>query len=344
MGAAMRILSAIALVVGETLISPLAAYASEPSITFSLRTRIGDEKPIERNYMVPFGSSLRAPAAGSLTYLMEVVATADGRAFTKLSLLDALNQPLPRTTNGGPFLRLPAGGVRTISYTVCDDRVIQQESMPKSAARCADLPAMGSSDPRPDGCLECLGAYEGMPRNFTSRARIVPPGTAGDPLMVTGRVLSAEGSPMAGVIVYAFQTDSSGLYPTPAPPRSQFSQSHGTLRAWVRTDTQGRYSFETIEPGTYPDRSEPRHIHMVVIEPGCATYFIEDVHFSDDPLLDKIEPSHRNDIFNGVGGSGVVTRQHDSKTGITFVTRDIHLGVNFQNYSPCTAAKDAPRQ
>ncbi len=124
--------------------------------------------------MVPFGSTLKVPAAGSLSYLMETTAAGNGQAFVKLSLLDAVGNPSPRTTNGGSFLKLPAGGVRTISYTVCDDRVIQQESVPRVAARCSDLPPMASSDPRPDGCLECLGAYEGLPLKFTSRARITP--------------------------------------------------------------------------------------------------------------------------------------------------------------------------
>lgn len=311
--------------------------AADDAVTFHLRTRIGDSAPVERRHVVSFGSALRAPAAGSLTYLMEVTAAGDGRAFVTLSLLDALGNPLPRTTNGGRFLRLPPGGERTVSYTVCDDRVIQQESMPQVAARCGDLPPMANADPRPDGCLECLGAYEGMPKAFSARARLVPAGYPGTPLTVTGRVLADGGTPRAGVIVYAFQTDSTGRYPVPDPPRSQFSQSHGRLRAWVRTDSQGRYTFDTIEPGTYPDRSEPRHIHMVVIEPGCAAYFIEDIHFAGDPLLASIDAAHREDVLSGVGGSGVVTPMPGTAGAAATAVRDIRLGEKFRNYAPCTS-------
>src|SRR5688572_29406945 len=104
--------------------------AADKAITYNLRTRIGDGQPVERQFVVPFGSSLRAPAAGSLSYGMEVADAGDGRAFVTQSLLDAMGNALPRTTNGGRFLRLSPGQERTISYTVCNDRVIQQESRP----------------------------------------------------------------------------------------------------------------------------------------------------------------------------------------------------------------------
>jgi protocatechuate 3,4-dioxygenase beta subunit len=333
----MRFSSRLSLIAALCVGAAPCTLAAEKAITYNLRTRIGEGEPVDRQYVVPFGSSLRAPAAGSLSYGMEVADAGDGRAFVSLSLLDAMGNPMPRTTNGGRFLRLSAGDERTISYTVCDDRVIQQESRPTVAARCEDLPRMANADPRPDGCIECLGAYEGMPDELSSHASMVPAGVAGEPLVVTGQVRTLNGAPRAGVIVYAFQTDSTGVYPTPNPPRSQLSQLHGRLRAWARTDGEGRFTLDTIEPGTYPDRSEPRHIHMVVIEPGCASYFIEDIHFADDPLMRTIDETHRQHLLTGVGGSGVVTRRKDAATGRTTVTRDIHLGEKFAAYPNCGA-------
>jgi protocatechuate 3,4-dioxygenase beta subunit len=311
--------------------SATLSAAEQDVIRFKLRTRIGEAAPIDVQLAVPFGTSQRVPAGGALTYYIEIAPPRDGRVFAKLRLDDFAGNPLPRTTNGLP---LAAGETRSVSFTVCSERVILQESVPATPARCADLPAMATVDPRPDGCIECIGAYEGMPRHFESHARIAPANEPGERLVLTGRTLAPDGSPRAGVIVYAFQTDRTGIYPAPEPPRSTFSQSHGRLRGWALTDDQGRYTFDTIRPGAYPDRREPEHIHMVVIEPGCATYFIEEIHFSDDPLLADVSPARRETLLSGTGGSGVVTPQRDA-SGVLHAARDIELGQKFTNYPGC---------
>jgi protocatechuate 3,4-dioxygenase beta subunit len=75
---------------------------------------------------------------------------------------------------------------------------------------------------------------------------------------------------------------------------------------------------------------------MVVIEPGCSTYFIEDVHFADDPALARVQPPYRDSLLNGRGGSGIVTVERDAATGVSGVTRDIELGRRFGNYPGCS--------
>jgi len=310
------------------------AAAAEDAVRFNLRTRIGAAAPVDVSLTVPFGTSKVIPAAGSLSYHVEVGQPREGRAFARLSLQDGAGRAYPRTTNGLP---LAAGGVRSVSYTVCDDRVIQEETVPARAARCTDLPSMAKADPRPDGCLECLGAYEGMPKSMSSRAVMAAPREPGQRLLLTGQVTGPDGAPRAGVIVYAFQTNATGLYPMANPARSTFSQSHGTLRAWARTDNGGRYTFDTIRPGAYPDRREPEHIHMVTIESGCASYFLEDIHFSDDPLMKSIPGDRLKVLLSGVGGSGIVTPNRDTKSGNVVIVRNIELGKNFADYPSCSA-------
>jgi len=327
-----RSIAVLALISASTTL----AAAEQDVIRFKLRTRIGEAAPIDVQVAVPFGTSQRVPAGGTLTYDIEIAPPREGRAFAKLRLDDFAGNPLPRTTNGLP---LAAGETRTVTFTVCGERVILQQSVPPTPARCADLPAMAIVDPRPDGCIECIGAYEGMPGRFESRARIAPADEPGERLVLTGRTLAPGGSPRAGVIVYAFQTDRTGIYPAPEPPRSTFSQTHGRLRGWALTDDRGRYTFDTIRPGAYPDRREPEHIHMVVIEPGCATYLVEDIHFRDDPLLDTIPSARREALLSGVGGSGIVTPQRNASTGVQHATRDIALGLNFKNYPGCAKPK-----
>lgn len=311
-------------------IFPANAFAGEEAgIRLDLGAHI-DDAPIERTLLsLTTGSARRYPAAGSLSYHIVLEPAEGGRITTRLTLEDSQGNPLPRTMTS---LTASAGQTLAMRYALCGDRVIMQHG--SGHPRCANLPPMAKVDPRPDGCIECLGAYEGFPGRIRSRARMVPRDEPGERLIVTGLTLGPDGRPRSGVVVYAFQTNQAGVYPDPEPARSTFSQSHGRLRAWARTDRDGRFTFDTIRPGAYPDGREPEHIHMVVIEPGCATYFIEDIHFSDDPLLGKVPEQYRGMLFSGIGGSGLRTPYRD-KSGAFAVSRDIELGKNVENYPGC---------
>jgi hypothetical protein len=172
-------------------------------------------------------------------------------------------------------------------------------------------------------CEGCELVFEGLPEKLGSNARIAPASEPGEPMTLRGRVLGPEGKPRGDVIVYAYQTDARGIYPSAAT-------RHGKLRGWAQTDREGRYAFETIRPGSYPNSNNPAHIHMHVIERGCGTYYIEDVHFTDDPLLTA---EARGMVSSGRGGSGIGTPV--KKDGRWAIERDITLGLNVPGYSGC---------
>ena len=84
----------------------------------------------------------------------------------------------------------------------------------------------------------------------------------GEPLLLRGRVLRANGSAAANARVDIWQTDHTGRYRHPAdagdaPLESGF-QGYGR----VTTDSNGRYEFVTIRPAHY--QSRPPHIHIRV--------------------------------------------------------------------------------
>lgn len=182
-------------------------------------------------------------------------------------------------------------------------------------------------------CEGCDAVFDGLPDQFGSRARIAPISESGQPMLVTGRVLDQGGKPQPGVVVYAYQTNSGGIYPEPSGARA--SHRHGALRAWVSSDAQGRYAFDTIRPGSYPSRDTPQHIHMHVLERGCATYYIDDIMFLDDPLLTKAEVASRPK--RGGAGIGAPLRHK----GVWHITRDIHLGQNIPGYRSCRSGREA---
>lgn len=179
-------------------------------------------------------------------------------------------------------------------------------------------------------CEGCEAVFDGRPAHPASRSRIAPQNEPGQPMTVTGRILGSDGKPRSGVVVYAYQTNARGIYPPPAKPQGRASDRHGVLRGWTVSGADGRYAFETIRPGSYPTRDVPAHIHMHVLEPRCATYYIDDIMFTDDPLLTAKEiQRHRT----GRGGDGIVTPVR--RNGVWQVTRDIRLGSNIPGYPKC---------
>lgn len=178
----------------------------------------------------------------------------------------------------------------------------------------ARVPVLGN-------CDGCDNVFVDLPAQLSAHARIAPGDEAGAPMHISGRVLDAQGRPAAGVIVYAYHTDASGLYP-------RAGTRHGRLRGWAQSDGDGRYRFDSIRPAAYPDTNIPEHVHMHVIEPGRFTYYIDDIIFTDDPKLDE---RARRQMRQGRGGDGLCTPQRDSG-GVWQVQRDIHLGRGIAGY------------
>lgn len=198
------------------------------------------------------------------------------------------------------------------------------------------LVALADDEPVVGGpCEGCETVFVGLPDTLAAHARIAPADAPGEPLHIEGTVFDAQGQAREGVIVYAYQTDAEGVYPPAIQFEDRWARRHGQLRAWARSDAQGRYGFQTIRPASYPGSRVPQHVHMHVIEPGCATYYIDDVQFTDDPLL-QAALQRRAGRGSECGGSGIVTPE--LQQGVWRVQRDIHLGRDIRDYPDCGPA------
>jgi protocatechuate 3,4-dioxygenase beta subunit len=74
---------------------------------------------------------------------------------------------------------------------------------------------------------------------------------------------------------------------------------------------------------------------MHVIEPGCATYYIDEIVFTDDPLL---TPAERGQHQAHRAGSGITTPRRDGAGKPWRVERDIRLGLNIPGHPGCPPA------
>ncbi|MFD0861775.1 intradiol ring-cleavage dioxygenase [Sungkyunkwania multivorans] len=145
-------------------------------------------------------------------------------------------------------------------------------------------------------------------------------------LKIVGRVYQKDGrTPAKDVIIYIYQTDNKGIYPKKGDEQG-WAKRHGYIRGWVKTGADGKYTFYTFRPASYPNTRIPQHIHATIKEPDKNAYYIADYRFDDDPYLS----TENNNIANPRGGSGIMTPR--TENGIQIVERDIILGKNIPNY------------
>ncbi|MES2777322.1 MAG: intradiol ring-cleavage dioxygenase [Bacteroidota bacterium] len=179
----------------------------------------------------------------------------------------------------------------------------------------------------------------GMPATLVARDTSAAWHEPGQKLLVTGTVYKAGGKiPAPGVIIYYYHTNTAGKYQhkpkeTRSLPPNRERQTHGYIRGWVKSDSNGRYAIYTLRPGVYPTRDEPAHIHLTLQEPALEkSYYIDEFVFDDDPLL----TSAKRKKLENRGGSGMlrVLIQGD----LQIAEHDIILGLNIPDYQAKSAS------
>ena len=129
--------------------------------------------------------------------------------------------------------------------------------------------------------LVCGQVSKVAPDNAPSRVVVTPANEPGESLMISGVVYAADGrTPLANASIYVYQTDARGYY---APDDARASDNP-RLRAYMRTDKNGRYEFRTIRPGSYPGSRNPGHVHYHVNAPNHRERVFEIV-FEGDPFI-----------------------------------------------------------
>ena len=102
----------------------------------------------------------------------------------------------------------------------------------------------------------------------------------GEPCVVTGRVASLDGTPLAGALVDVWQADDHGFYDVQQPG----TQPEGNGRGLFTCDADGRFWFRTVTPSPYPIPTDgpvgallgatgrhpyrPAHIHLIAAADG----------------------------------------------------------------------------
>jgi protocatechuate 3,4-dioxygenase beta subunit len=139
-----------------------------------------------------------------------------------------------------------------------DDGFAQQGLVPTPACHDGDEPTVRETE----------GPFF-KPRS-PRRDNLREPGVTGQPVELSGLVLTRSCRPVPGALVDLWQADDSGVY----------DNKGFRLRGHVFTDNEGRYAFRTIVPGLYPGRT--RHYHVKIQAPGEGSTLTTQFYFPDE--------------------------------------------------------------
>jgi len=187
------------------------------------------------------------------------------------------------------------------------------------------VPAQDLRNPKLIGgpCEGCEAIFEFGGRSL-SPVDTLPEFAESEPkIRISGTIFQSDGvTPAAGVILYVYQTDRNGVYATKGD-ETGWARRHGHYRGWMKTGKDGKYSFYTFRPASYPGRTVPAHIHPTILEPNGTYYWLGAYHFDDDPFVTELERSPENPRG---GSTGMLTLR---KEGDLLVgERDFVLGKN----------------
>jgi len=185
------------------------------------------------------------------------------------------------------------------------------------------------SDYKPIGsCEGCDAIFEYGERELSAVDTLPEFDLDGPKLKVTGTIYENDGkTPAKNVILYIYHTNQKGLYPTTGKEKG-WDRRHGYIRGWIKTGSNGRYTFYTLKPGVYPSRTEPAHIHPIILEPNGKYYWLSSFLFDDDPLLLE---RHLKPANPRGGSNGVLKLQRDGD--LLVGRRDFILGKNIRRYN-----------
>ncbi len=112
----------------------------------------------------------------------------------------------------------------------------------------------------------------------------------GERIIITGRVLDADGRAVPNTLVEIWQANAAGRYVDPGDDHPAPLDPNFTGAGRCLTDGGGRYRFVTVKPGAYPWRNHPNawrpaHVHFSLFGPVLVSRLVTQMYFPGDPLM-----------------------------------------------------------
>ena len=149
--------------------------------------------------------------------------------------------------------------------------------------------------------------------NDAFTANLVTPDVSGDRIRVEGTVYDGDGAPVPDCMLEVWQADAQGRF---SDPQDQRALPNTAFRGFGRcgTDGEGRFSFDTIKPGSVPDpdgKPQAPHLLLAVFARGMLRHLYTRIYFDgeaangSDPVLALVPADRRATLIaKRQGGNG----------------------------------------
>lgn len=136
----------------------------------------------------------------------------------------------------------------------------------------------------------------GYPYDSIAGHALLGPTTPGEHILVSGRVLDGQGTPVPDAVVELWQADAQGHYRTApiSPKDDDGTEFTGFGRVGTGTQPGARFQFETIKPGAAGAGQAP-HINVVLFMRGSLRALHTRLYFSDEA-----EANAQDELLNAV--------------------------------------------
>lgn len=111
--------------------------------------------------------------------------------------------------------------------------------------------------------------------------------TAGQRIVIEGRVLDGDGAPVPDAVVEIWQANAAGRYQHPEDTQEKPLDPAFLGFGRCGTDSAGRFRLRTIKPGSVSGRDAPAqapHINVSVFARGILRRLATRIYFPDEPL------------------------------------------------------------
>jgi protocatechuate 3,4-dioxygenase alpha subunit len=149
--------------------------------------------------------------------------------------------------------------------------------------------------------------------NDAFTANLVTPDASGERIRVEGTVYDGDGAPVPDCMLEVWQADAQGRF---SDPQDQRALPNTAFRGFGRcgTDGEGRFSFDTIKPGSVPDpdgKPQAPHLLLAVFARGMLRHLYTRIYFDgeaangSDPVLALVPADRRATLIaKRQGGNG----------------------------------------
>jgi protocatechuate 3,4-dioxygenase, alpha subunit len=141
--------------------------------------------------------------------------------------------------------------------------------------------------------------------------------TLGERIILEGRVIDGEGSPVTDALIEIWQANSQGRYNHPDDTQEKQLDPHFDGFGRTPTDGEGWFRFHTVKPGAVPGPDgelQAPHINISVLGRGILkrlatrAYFSDEAANADDPILALVPQSRRRTLIAERLGDGATYR------------------------------------